>query len=517
MAGGSRRSDEDSPLRRGSPTTLSPKVGSLGLPNPKKRGVGVTGPSVKGSRKNDEDNRLDMASSFIGHKCHFENSQYAKVDVKPHLVSIAPQLDHGTPDRAKRGLIGPFTVKSRRRFQWKMASVDENARCFTCILTMPGNNYLPYDHRELFHEGMAKLRKAWPSKFPGVGAFWKREPQKRGAMHAHLLIYFGDDDSPETLRKFQDWLFHKWHDLVGCGDKHHLSNHLRGFRRKGRTDPNFREVDNTNFSQYMAKYLGKDDDCEEIEHEGRWWGMINKAAIPFGEEVRHTISGREGATLARWARKLRDRRAAQAKLKFLLKRSDLPTDFLTLGEWTTVRSTGRLVRSEFTQQKSKDAGAFILETLGNAARVSSQGIGDPRLPRGGAVTLSFHKAPEIVDRMWQYIEQELSTVAVAARWMFREQLFIQQPNVSLEIHGAPSMVTGEPPGRKASYTIENVGPGEPVAYLEEKWEKFEDLHKLIASRGYDWSILDFGHMRSGGSYTIPSETVELDNGTRPIP
>ena len=54
---GSRRGGEDNGLQGGLPNTLSPKGGSLGLTQPKIRGLGKAGPPVNRSRRLPEDNR----------------------------------------------------------------------------------------------------------------------------------------------------------------------------------------------------------------------------------------------------------------------------------------------------------------------------------------------------------------------------------------------------------------------------------------------------------------------------
>ena len=388
---GSRRSWEDNGLQGGSPTTLSPKVGSLGLPNPKKGGVGETGPPVNRSRTSCEDNR-DLrgesakigAALFIGHISTFSHSSYVQI-TPPRRPGDAPRGESKTT----RGKITTFSQKSRIRLMREMCKMDSRNRAITFVLTMPGQ--LVDDHMEEFERGCKNLKASWARKFPMIGGFWKKEPQKRGAMHLHVIIYPPDDDG--LIDDFRQWVMRYWHKCVGHGQLQHLRRHLEGFRRG---TPNWLEITGQDFALYMAKYLGKDSDMEEFGITGRWWGMVNKPHLPYGEKMDERLSRAVAVRLTRWARRLRSKRAHAARIKFLTKQFGKQMSVNDVHELREGRIKGR--RIDFSRE--------MYEGLKSIAKDHSLTLGPPTLPSGGAVTLTFRGSVELVNRWLNYLKGE---------------------------------------------------------------------------------------------------------------
>lgn len=96
--------------------------------------------------------------------------------------------------------------------------------------------------------------------FPFEWCIWKMEPQKRGAPHFHLAVYFPSSLETGVMRS---WLSRAWFEVVGSGDERHL-----------RSGTGAQVVYNTNTNRlmhYLAKYMGKAwaSDTET----GRVWGV----------------------------------------------------------------------------------------------------------------------------------------------------------------------------------------------------------------------------------------------------
>lgn len=210
-------------------------------------------------------------------------------------------------DPPQRGDVTKFSSKSRTRLARDLAKVRTSTRRITFALTCPGED----PGAEEFQKHFTTLKRRWSRRFPEVSAHWKKEPQKRGALHAHLLIYFeGKDEDKEML--FRQWLCQTWNRLIGKGSVEHLSVHLHA--------KNWIEVEN--FESYFSKYIGKCVDADGQEFRGRWWGMVNKSAMPYVEPARQTIPGPVALKVHRWARKLRQRKAEIA-VKAACERADV--------------------------------------------------------------------------------------------------------------------------------------------------------------------------------------------------
>lgn len=390
-ARGSRSSWEDNGLQGGSPSILSAKRVVHGFTPSKKKGSGGAGPPVNRSRTSCEDNRGGRgdtanigAALFIGHISHFSHSSYVQI-TPPRRPGDQPRGESKTT----RGNITTFSHKSRIRLMREMCKMDSRNRAITFVLTMPGQ--LSENHMEEFEEAAKDLKRRWVGKFPMIGGFWKKEPQQRGAMHLHVIIYPPDDDG--LIDDFRQWVMRYWHKCVGHGQLQHLRRHLEGFRRG---TPNWLEITGQDFALYMAKYLGKDSDMEEFGITGRWWGMVNKPHLPYGEKFDERLSRAVAVRLTRWARALRSKRAHAARIKFLTKKFGKQMSVNDVHELREGRIKGK--RTDFSRE--------MYEGLRTIAKDHSLTLGPPTLPSGGAVTLTFRGSVELVNRWLSFLKSE---------------------------------------------------------------------------------------------------------------
>jgi len=134
-------------------------------------------------------------------------------------------------------------------------------------------------------------------KFEKAGLIWKLEPQQRGAPHYHLLVW-GIDNAI-----LFGWVLKNWHEIAGNGDRNHYLFHAGLL-------PDSQKCVTKVYSfngvwSYASKYLGKTFDVAQWGQKwtGRFWGIVNRENIPFGEEVTFETSIHEVINLMRFQRR----------------------------------------------------------------------------------------------------------------------------------------------------------------------------------------------------------------------
>lgn len=167
----------------------------------------------------------------------------------------------------ERGRITGFSAASRRRLLASVGSVDHRQlpAGWLVTLTYPGE----------WAEDPARWKRdldAWLKRLvrqhPGCFAWWKLEPQKRGAPHFHLLLYgVGSLD--------REWVSRTWYEVVGSGDERHL-----------RAGTNCQVMASQRASMaYASKYVAKVVDAPSWSWPGRWWGLVGRERVPKVLEV----------------------------------------------------------------------------------------------------------------------------------------------------------------------------------------------------------------------------------------
>lgn len=215
-------------------------------------------------------------------------SSLSKAHIRP-FVEGQPKIEYregssylrSTKDRkfeahggGKRKPIKGFSQQSRRRLLETIACIKREAElpCFQTI-TYPKN----FPSVERSKRDLKIFQQRLKRKFPQAGIIWKLEPQDRGAPHFHSIIW-----GVET-RELLLWTVDNWYDIAGDGDENHWKFHM-GLLKDSKPCVtkvrSFRGV-----WSYAAKYLGKTFEVAEWGNKwtGRYWGVINRENIPFGE------------------------------------------------------------------------------------------------------------------------------------------------------------------------------------------------------------------------------------------
>jgi hypothetical protein len=182
-----------------------------------------------------------------------------------------------------------------------MATIDQGKIQIPLFVTLTYPAAYPLDpatcnaHLRAFRERLSR-------RFGKAACIWRKEYQKRGAPHYHLLLFL--DLPPEQLRR---WVSQAWYEVVGSGDERHLRagtqvvlvKSWRGARG------------------YAAKYLGKIEKLqaganpalpEGLEHTGRLWGVWYRPRLPITAE-QYYANMREFFRLRRCLRRLSGQRS----------------------------------------------------------------------------------------------------------------------------------------------------------------------------------------------------------------
>jgi len=218
-----------------------------------------------------------------------------------------------------RGRVSGFSDRSRSRLQETLARLKANALPLFVTLTYPAE----FTERERDWKENLRAFAEWIKRHTaGAGSFvWKLEPQKRGAPHFHLMLY-GVESLPWQIVAVR-WaeivaghtignaypveagrrgaaMFHGW--VEGLDVAPGVAAHLKA----GVQVKKVRSV--RGVMAYAAKsYMGKVvEGLAGWEHVGRYWGVVNRKALPAASAVVLPIS-KAGAVrvrrvVRRWSR-----------------------------------------------------------------------------------------------------------------------------------------------------------------------------------------------------------------------
>ncbi len=210
------------------------------------------------------------SASFVA----YQGSSYCKITIPSRLRS---QPKGGA---TKRGKILRFTRKSRKRLLDTVAKLRQDSLPLMVTLTYP----LQYPiEQEIWHVHLDNFLKRFLRAYPNASGLWRLEPQERGAPHFHLLAYGLNADLMDSL---QEWVSRNWYEVVESGDPSHLEAGAQTARIRSHKGA----------MSYAAKYCAKESGFELV---GRHWGMFNRKKLPMGEEVRLSISPKDGAKIRR--------------------------------------------------------------------------------------------------------------------------------------------------------------------------------------------------------------------------
>lgn len=170
-----------------------------------------------------------------------------------------------------RGNVTTFSSKSRLRMMRLVARLTPNWPQATFVTLTFSGTPSPMAAKQALKRLKERLRRFKHN----VSFLWRMEFQKRGAPHFHLIIW----NFPYVpQRTFQSW----WE---ACTGEHTSIVDLRRVRNRRQA------------SAYVSKYLAKEDTSLDYapyphaanDHTGRFWGVHNRAALPFSGAIHLTM------------------------------------------------------------------------------------------------------------------------------------------------------------------------------------------------------------------------------------
>ena len=210
------------------------------------------------------------------------------------LLKVTKGENSGQVGGGKRRMISGFSRASRRRLMQTIAQVKRDAALPVFItLTYPFEFPTPKESKRHLKIFLQRLKRAYSD----IGLIWKLEPQERGAPHYHMLAW------GVPIGELCDFVPYVWHDIAGGGDKNHLLFHL-GLLKKSEhcVSPvhSFRGV-----WAYASKYLGKTFEVSgwDEKHTGRFWAVVNRENIPFGQSCVYAIPLSQAVHIMRYQKR----------------------------------------------------------------------------------------------------------------------------------------------------------------------------------------------------------------------
>jgi hypothetical protein len=191
-----------------------------------------------------------------------------------------------------RGVVTGFSSASRRRLMRIIASLERSERPIFVTMTYPDifSNDLGKWKRDIDVFGKRLAR-----EYPQAGFLWRIEFKERKtgasrgliAPHFHLLVYGG------SYRDLLGWVPEAWWAVVGSGNV----DHLRAGTRVERI------YSWGGIMRYVGKYIAKEEDYPP-GWQGRVWGVIGRARLPWAVEVVIGLTEEESTKLVRLGRKM---------------------------------------------------------------------------------------------------------------------------------------------------------------------------------------------------------------------
>lgn len=193
----------------------------------------------------------------------------------------------------KRGKIQGFSFASRRRLMYTIAKIKLDAELPDFVtLTYPNEFPSPSESKRHLDIYLKRLLRF----FPDIGLIWKLEPQERGAPHYHMLAW-----GVQTHDLFL-FTIKNWYEIAGNGDQKHLAFHMGAFGNRMCVE---KVLSRKGVMRYASKYLGKTFEVAGWDETwtGRYWAVVNRENIPFGQEMIMYITQQDAKTWMRYQRR----------------------------------------------------------------------------------------------------------------------------------------------------------------------------------------------------------------------
>lgn len=179
----------------------------------------------------------------------------------------------------KRGNVETFTKSSRLRLLKLLARIEEpDSRGYRYKVSFLTLTTLRVHHPRTFKKFLSVFFKRLGRKFPTLSVVWRLEYQKRGAPHAHLILY----NAPWMDKS---WVRRVWGEIVNQDDPFTRIERIRSYKH---------------LVSYASKYAAKVEACGfnyesymtdenafvpvEGRSLGRVWGVYNRNMLPMAEK-----------------------------------------------------------------------------------------------------------------------------------------------------------------------------------------------------------------------------------------
>ncbi|HEY9758982.1 MAG TPA: hypothetical protein V6C97_27685 [Oculatellaceae cyanobacterium] len=192
-----------------------------------------------------------------------------------------------------RGQVKGFSDASRRRLMQTIGGIRRDAELpYFITLTYPENFPTPEQAKKHLDTFFKRLARA----FPAHGSIWKLEPQQRGAPHFHILTWGLQAGDP------LNWFPSTWYEIAGGEDINHLHFHMGALGNQHCVQQvrSFKGV-----WSYASKYLGKTFEVAGWSGvwTGRYWGVVHRENIPFGELVQEEVTTKKALEIMRYQKR----------------------------------------------------------------------------------------------------------------------------------------------------------------------------------------------------------------------
>ena len=253
----------------------------------------------------------------------------------------------------KRGDITEFSSRSRQRLRCKIASICRKELPYFLTLTYPAewtwNAELWKRHLKIFSQRFIR-------RFPTAGFIWKLEFQQRGAPHFHPFVW-GIPGS-EGCRAIIEFISGAWFQVVGSGDQKHFIAGTRVEKMRSATAA----------IRYVSGYASKMDQTLPGKKVGRYWGIVGKQNIPWGEQQTIELDEQQSKLVVRTCRRFINAMNRQQRIKRVAKQlKSRPADIVSLGwfdrrdvNWGKhLRATGRRMPQKLRLRNLHSMNVFL--------------------------------------------------------------------------------------------------------------------------------------------------------------
>jgi hypothetical protein len=225
--------------------------------------------------------RLSIAhtDSLAPAKLHpntFRTWREGSISIIPAGENKNPNLSKSAPRRGIRGKITTLSKGARNRIKETISTIKA-VPAYTYAFTLPEEcwGHPP----EFIHKAFQKLSRQFTasSRWQHVGIIYKREFTEKGVLHYHIAVYGLAENEKKELQR---WLTRLWVSLIASSQPFEVRKKMSAVHNHKK---NF-DLVRTTIASYFAKYLGKALNAPNIFVPGKWWGIINRHAIPFADE-----------------------------------------------------------------------------------------------------------------------------------------------------------------------------------------------------------------------------------------